>query len=91
MIPPLKVIDAVLRRRGGDGGMSPGASWEPFTVAEAEYRELVGVLLALDLAEATKQARFVKPSLREDSSLHHHSDLIAWSRAAKEKHGASQW
>jgi hypothetical protein len=26
------------------GGMSPGATWEPFTITEAEYFELVSVM-----------------------------------------------
>ena len=90
VIPPLTVINYVLRHGGGDGGMSPGASWEPFTVTEAEYPELVEELLTLDTDQAKKHARFVPLTLQEDPTLHHHKNLIAWARAAKEKHGVAQ-
>ena len=90
IIPPLAVLNDVLSRGGGDGGMSPGASWEPLTLTEAEYSELVEELLTLDTADAKKYARFVPRELQEDLTLHHHTKFIHWLRAAKEKHGVAE-
>jgi hypothetical protein len=90
VIPPLTVLNSVLSRGGGDGGMSPRASWEPFTLTEVEYSELVEELLTLNTADAKKHARFVPRDLQEDLTLHHHSEFIHWLRAAKEKHGVAE-
>lgn len=86
VIPPLAVINSVLKRGGGDAGMSPGASWEPFTLTEAEYEQLVQELLSLDLGEAKRKARFVQQPLTHDPALHNHRDLFHWLRAAREKY-----
>jgi hypothetical protein len=86
VIPPLAVINGVLKRGGGDGGMSPGASWEPFALTEAEYTQLIQELLSLDLGEAKRKARFVPPALTHDPSLHNHRDLLHWLRAVREKY-----
>ena len=89
VIPPLTVLNGVLGRGGSDGGMGPGASWEPFTLTETEYTELVEELLTQDTTVAAKYARFVPKELQEDVSLHHHSNFIHWLRAAKVKHGVA--
>jgi hypothetical protein len=62
IIPPLSVVNSVLRTGGGDAGMSPGTSWEPFVVTDREYAQLVQRLAALDVAEATKKAHTLRPS-----------------------------
>src|SRR5215217_5140998 len=90
VIPPLTVLNGVLEDGGGDAGMSPGASWKPFTLTETEYTELVDELLTLDIDVAKKYARFVPSELKEDRTLHHHTSLISWLRAAKEKHGIAR-
>jgi hypothetical protein len=86
IIPPLSVLNEVLRTGGGDGGMSPGASWKPFVLQETEYGQLVQALQSLNLQEAKKKARFVPDSLRTDVSLHRSKHLSSWLRAVKAKY-----
>jgi len=42
LIPPLRVLNDVLRRGRRDAGMSGGAIWRPFSIKRDEYDELVG-------------------------------------------------
>jgi hypothetical protein len=86
-IPPLAIINSILSKGGGDGGMGPGTSWEPFTMTEAEYREVVEELLTVPVDQMKKYARFVPRELREDPEHHHHHDFRGFLKAAKEKHG----
>lgn len=80
VIPPLPVINEILKSGGGDGGMSPGTSWEPFTITETEYKELVSCLLALDLNQMTQQmqVRFVPDEIIEDQSFNTISTHAEW-------------
>ena len=41
LIPPFRVVAAVIRTGGGDAGMSPGCVWEPFELDEDEYWQAV--------------------------------------------------
>jgi hypothetical protein len=43
-VPPLSVVNETLRS-GGAGGMSGGRRWKPFTIDDAEHRELVSGLV----------------------------------------------
>lgn len=52
VIPPLVVLNQVLKTGGGNGGMGPGTSWRRFQIKEAEYEELVEELLKLDIEKA---------------------------------------
>lgn len=40
-IPPFRVVAAVCRSGGGDGGMSPGCNWQPFELSEDDYWQAV--------------------------------------------------
>jgi hypothetical protein len=46
VIPPLPVVNAVLRTGAVNAGMSGGCTWEPFEIAAAEYETLVEGLRA---------------------------------------------
>lgn len=41
LIPPFRVVAAVFRSGGSQGGMSPGCVWEPFELSEADYWQAV--------------------------------------------------
>lgn len=41
LIPPFRVVAAVLRSGGGNRGMSPGCIWQPFELSEDEYLQAV--------------------------------------------------
>src|SRR5688500_16022990 len=41
VFPPFHLLNQVLLRGGGGGGMGPGAKWEPFSLSREEYDLLV--------------------------------------------------
>jgi hypothetical protein len=57
-IPSRRVMNQVLSKGGGDAGMSPGASWEPFSLDEAEYEALLHELLEIDVSALSDAVRF---------------------------------
>jgi hypothetical protein len=59
VIPPLAILNTVLRGGGGNGGMSPGTAWKPFEISEEEYNELVQALLQLDVEQAKQKHPYV--------------------------------
>lgn len=59
VIPPLNVLNEILRTGGNNGGMGPGTTWEPFVVTELEYDELVSFLLAIDLSNAREAHPYI--------------------------------
>jgi hypothetical protein len=44
IFPPFHITNQFFASGGSRVGMSPGATWEPFTITEAEYFELVSVM-----------------------------------------------
>src|SRR5688500_14780777 len=44
VFPPFHLLNQLLLRGGSQGGMSPGATWEPFSLTPAEYRDLVNAV-----------------------------------------------
>ena len=91
VIPPLRVLNEVLARGGGDAGMGPGAGWEPFSIDDEEYSELVAGLLALDLRDvaANDRARFVPDTVVVDASVADSEDHLEWLARITPKYGPS--
>jgi hypothetical protein len=58
VIPPLHLLNQYLRRGGGKGGMSPGATWEPFSLSPAEYEDLANAVRAVPPESLRDRARF---------------------------------
>jgi len=44
ILPPLHVLNELLQIGHSDAGMSGGCRWNPFTLSQEEFRELVSVL-----------------------------------------------
>ena len=47
LIPPFAILRDHFRTGGGDGGMSPGCSWEAFELTESDYLDIVDELQKL--------------------------------------------
>jgi hypothetical protein len=71
--------------------MGPGAGWEPFSIDDEEYSELVAGLLALDLRDvaANDRARFVPDTVVVDASVADSKDHLAWLARITPKYGPS--
>ncbi|MEP6987584.1 MAG: hypothetical protein ABI970_18410, partial [Chloroflexota bacterium] len=79
VIPPLHVLNEVLKGGGNNGGMSAGTAWRPFSIKDAEYNELVEVLLQLDVIEAKKNHRYAMfPKIVVDETLHQYATHREW-------------
>jgi hypothetical protein len=58
LIPPLRVVNDVLRKGVRDAGMSGGSAWEPFEITQPEWEDLAGALKALP---SRRKCSFVEP------------------------------
>ena len=44
LVPPWRVVNDLLRRGGGDAGMSGACAWEPFEITQAEWADVASDL-----------------------------------------------
>ncbi len=87
VVPPFHVLYEVLQTGGDNGGMSPGTSWRPIKIKQAEYQELVQALLDLDIAEAKKKHRYIRfQKVIVDEELHQKPTYQEWRRAVTSKY-----
>ena len=85
VFPPLPVLNEVLMMGGVGGGMSPGAEWEPFSISQSEYRELMEC--AHSKPDPDKQARFFNGShFTFESGYDGFDTWDAWFSALSEKY-----
>src|SRR6266576_2918778 len=78
IFPPRHLLNMRLKAGGGDSGMSPGASWEPFEVSEAEYAETVAKVLNPDRVILKRYARYIDQQWTLDPTFDHYTDWIQW-------------
>jgi hypothetical protein len=86
IFPPLHIINQYFADGGSQGGMSPGATWEPFEISETEYLELVEAITNLDPGLLGDTARYTEVKFRVELSLDHIQDRFDWIQAVCEKH-----
>jgi hypothetical protein len=86
VFPPLRLLNQFLALGSCGGGMGPGVTWEPFTLDEDEYSELVRAFETTPLAELKSQSRYawVKPVF--DHSFDEVNLYLAWAAAVCQKH-----
>jgi hypothetical protein len=58
VFPPFHLLNQQLRRGGSHGGMSPGATWEPFELSPEEYRDLVEAVRTVPPESVRDRARY---------------------------------
>lgn len=86
VFPPRHIANAIFREGGSEGGMSPGATWEPFELSEAEYAELARQVESVDLASFAGQARYTWLKFVFDPSFDGLQEHRDWLRQVCEKH-----
>jgi hypothetical protein len=86
IFPPLHVCNWYFSSGGGDGGMSPGASWEPFEISADEYAELVEAVRTLDPGTIADQARYTSGKFAFDDAFDGIADPLEWYKAVCDKH-----
>ncbi len=83
---PFHVLNEILESGGGDGGMSPGGSWQPFALKDEEYEELWTELKALDPVTLGEAARFTDFPFKRDLDLEGVRGRYRWMASACKKH-----
>ncbi len=86
IFPPLHILNQILAEGGGDGGMSPGASWEPFTLTPDEYAELWAVLEGQDPHTLGDAARYTLVKFKRDPEFDVIKGRFSWLKACCDKH-----
>lgn len=86
IFPPLHLLNQVLEKGGGDGGMSPGTSWKSFSINDAEYAELIEAILGTPLEYVAPQARYAHMKPRIDRTFDDIQDYTDWMFAVCEEH-----
>lgn len=86
VFPPLHIANAIFSSGGSTGGMSPGATWQPFTISKEEYKALVTAVNNTPLHEIKPHARYAIIPLKCDPDFDHIQDRIAWIRAVCSRH-----
>ncbi len=89
VFPPLHILNQVLTTGGSQGGMSPGATWEPFELANLEYEELLCSLQQQNMEQLRNGARYARFPCVTDSSLSQIPNRFDWVRAISEKYRAA--
>lgn len=89
VFPPLHVANQWFAHGGGDAGMNPGASWEPFRVSRETYRQLSNEIENTDPADFHDASEIFRIKFIFDTSFDQVQDRFAWARAVCRKHRAS--
>lgn len=87
VFPPFRQLNEFLSMGTCGGGMSPGAEWEPFAIAQEEYAELVEGIGSTSLEEIKAHAHYALKKAFFDHELDGSEDYSAWFTAACEKYG----
>lgn len=83
LMPPFRVVAAVIRHGGGNSGMSPGCKWEPFELREEDFWKAVEKLERLtrgDLASRHRVRQF-SDELRPDYSAPDTDSYAIWLKS----------
>jgi len=86
VFPPLHIVNQWFAHGGGDSGMSPGASWKPFTITAGTYRELVAQISNFDPSNFDDSSEYFRMKFVLDTSFDHIQDRFEWTRVVCEKH-----
>ncbi len=88
IFPPFHIANQIFSSGGSDGGMSPGATWEPFTITIEEYNHLVVAVKNTPIAEISPYARFAHLAMKFDETFDHLTDRFEWMGEVCKKHRA---
>jgi hypothetical protein len=88
VFPPLHLLNQLLLTGGSQGGMSPGATWQPFSLSEQEYQDLVAAVQTVAPKNLRRRARYADLPYKFDPSFDQHQDYFDWMSEVCAKHRA---
>lgn len=86
VFPPFHLLNQYLSTGGSDGGMSPGAIWEPFAITPDEYAQLVDAIESTSLGEIKPHAHYAVKKPLFDHEFDGLQNYFLWLLAVCEKH-----
>lgn len=89
IFPPRHIINQFFNLGSSGGGMSPGATWAPFSLDDDEYDRLVEVIARLDPKALRERVRYTWVKYEFDKGFDHLPDWESWIAAVCEKHRES--
>jgi hypothetical protein len=89
IFPPFHILNEIFLSGGGNGGMSPGAIWQPFGITEEEYLELKNAVLSIEPMDLRDLARYCDIQFEFDPEFDNIQDRRKWTVATCEKHRES--
>ncbi|HEY6181605.1 MAG TPA: 1-(5-phosphoribosyl)-5-[(5-phosphoribosylamino)methylideneamino] imidazole-4-carboxamide isomerase [Terriglobales bacterium] len=90
IFPPLHIVNQLFSLGTTGGGMSPGTSWQPFTISKDEYDLLVEAVKNTPISEITPYARYALRPLKFDHTFDDIPERTAWFQAVCQKH-RNEW
>ena len=86
------VLNEWLKKGGGDGGMSPGATWLPFEISENDYKNLVEKLQSLNYEQVKDKHPYFPEELIVDFELNSNFlDPDEWEKQYCLKYRGVSW
>jgi hypothetical protein len=89
VFPPLHLLNQVLLSGGSQSGMSPGTTWQPFSLSEREYQDLVAAVRSVAPNVLRGRARYADIPYTFDPSFDRHQDYFDWMRDVCVRHRAA--
>jgi hypothetical protein len=89
VFPPYHIINDIFQEGGSQGGMSPGATWQPFLIERDEYDELVQTIKTLNPKTLGDKARYTLVKFEFDSNFDQITNWEKWIISVCEKHRES--
>ena len=86
VFPPLHILNQTFERGGSTGGMSPGATWKPFTLAIEEFLSLVEEVRATPVSAVYAYARYAHFEFVFDPRFDHIQDRFVWLQTVCAEH-----
>lgn len=89
IFPPFHILNQIFLSGGGDGGMSPGAIWQPFEITKEEYDELKNAILSVAPRDLNNFTRYSNIQFEFDSEFDSIQGRLEWIAETCDKHRKS--
>ncbi|WP_300668031.1 hypothetical protein [Desulfoluna sp.] len=86
IFPPFHLLNGIFESGGAEGGMGPGTTWEPFSIAEPEYEELMKAIGTLDPKSLKDKVRFGQVKFEYDKEFETEIEWITWMQKVCDRH-----
>lgn len=86
VFPPFHLANQWFAQGGGDGGMGPGASWEPFSISQETYAQLTMQVEKTDPGTFYDSSKVFRMKFIFDRSFDHMQDRFAWAKVVCDRH-----